>query len=175
VAIRASRHQSYAMAVRCEHARQFGAYARRGTGNQRHTFSHDSMLLNQLHVMRPTLDDSIRLRPDASHLQAYRRIQMHSTTELNRDIMRFIAPRDRLLPRALKFRHVRYRAIDGSGRPTAARQLVTSAISGPSETAVDSRPAIRRLSSIRSREDTPSRSAARQTTLSSNSLTSPST
>src|SRR3981189_3746596 len=133
------------MAVRCEHARQFGAYARRGTGNQRHTFSHDSMLLNQLHVMRPTLDDSIRLRPDASHLQAYRRIQMHSTTELNRDIMRFIAPRDRLLPRALKFRHVRYRAIDGSGRPTAARQLVASALSGPPGPGGDGRPPERAL------------------------------
>ena len=116
-AIRASRHQSYAMAVRCEHARQFGAYARRGTGNQRHTFSHDSMLLIQLHVMRPTLDESIRLRRDASHLQAYRRIQTHSTTELNRDIMRFIAPRDRRPPRTLKFRHVRYRATEGSRRP----------------------------------------------------------
>jgi hypothetical protein len=54
-AIRASRHQNYAMAVCCENARQFGAYSCRGTGNQRHTFSHDSMLLNKLHDMRPTL------------------------------------------------------------------------------------------------------------------------
>ncbi len=53
-AIRAPRHQSQAMAVRCENARQFGADARRGTGNQRHTLSHDSRLLNHLHDMRLT-------------------------------------------------------------------------------------------------------------------------
>ena len=40
-AIRAPRHQRHAMAVRRENARQFGAYARRGTGNQRHTLGHD--------------------------------------------------------------------------------------------------------------------------------------
>ena len=51
-AILASRRQSHAMASRCENARQLGAYARRGTGNQRHTLGHDSMLLNQLQEMR---------------------------------------------------------------------------------------------------------------------------
>jgi hypothetical protein len=34
------------MAVGSEDPRQFGAYPRRGAGNQRHPFSHDSMLLN---------------------------------------------------------------------------------------------------------------------------------
>ena len=29
------------MAVGCKNARQFGAYSRRCTGNQRHTFGHD--------------------------------------------------------------------------------------------------------------------------------------
>ena len=52
--IRAPRHQRHAMAVGGENARQFGADARRGTGNQRHTLGHDSMLLNQLQDMRPT-------------------------------------------------------------------------------------------------------------------------
>src|SRR3979490_1565862 len=42
------------MAIRCETAGQFGAYSCRGTGNQRHTLSHDSMLLNELHDMRLT-------------------------------------------------------------------------------------------------------------------------
>ena len=36
------------MTFRRKHARQFGAYSRRGTGNQRHTLSHDSMLLKLL-------------------------------------------------------------------------------------------------------------------------------
>ena len=40
-AIRAPRHQRQAMTVRGENARQFGAYARRCTGNQRHTLGHD--------------------------------------------------------------------------------------------------------------------------------------
>ena len=40
-AIGAPRHQSHAMAVRCENARQLGAYSRRCTGNQRHTLGHD--------------------------------------------------------------------------------------------------------------------------------------
>ena len=53
-AIRTSRHQGHAMAVRCENARQLGAYARRGTGNQRHTLGHDSILINQLQEMRLT-------------------------------------------------------------------------------------------------------------------------
>src|SRR5260370_23511099 len=57
-AIRATRHQSYAMTIRCENAGQFGAYPRRGTGNQRHTFSHDSMLLNKFHDMWLTLATS---------------------------------------------------------------------------------------------------------------------
>ena len=39
--IRAARHQRHAMAFRCKNARQFGAYSRRGTGNQRHTLGHD--------------------------------------------------------------------------------------------------------------------------------------
>jgi hypothetical protein len=33
------------MAVCGENARQLGAYARRGTGNQRYTVGHDAMLL----------------------------------------------------------------------------------------------------------------------------------
>jgi hypothetical protein len=33
------------MAVECKNARQLGAYARRCTGNQRHTLGHDEMLL----------------------------------------------------------------------------------------------------------------------------------
>ena len=45
-AVRAPRNQSETMAFRCKNARQFGAYSRRGTGNQRHTLGHDSMLLN---------------------------------------------------------------------------------------------------------------------------------
>ena len=55
--IRPPRHQRQTMAVRCENARQFGAYSRRGTGNQRHTLGHDSMLLNLLQdrrITRPT-------------------------------------------------------------------------------------------------------------------------
>jgi len=40
-AIRASRHQNHAMALRCENARQLSADSPRGTGNQRHTLSHD--------------------------------------------------------------------------------------------------------------------------------------
>ena len=40
-AIRAPRHQRHAMAVGSKNARQLGAYARRCTGNQRHTLSHD--------------------------------------------------------------------------------------------------------------------------------------
>jgi hypothetical protein len=34
------------MAVGSENTGQFGTYPRRGTGNQRYPFSHDSMLLN---------------------------------------------------------------------------------------------------------------------------------
>ena len=49
-AIGAPRHQRQTMAVGCKNARQFGAYARRCTGNQRHTFGHDQMLLNQLEI-----------------------------------------------------------------------------------------------------------------------------
>ena len=73
--IRAPRHQRDAMAVGCENARQFGAYARRGSGNQRHTLSHDSMLLNSL--ARYAANAGTRayaFRRDASHLQASRRI-----------------------------------------------------------------------------------------------------
>ena len=50
-AIGAPRHQGNPMTVRREHARQFGAYSRRGTGNQRHTISHDSMLLKLFATM----------------------------------------------------------------------------------------------------------------------------
>ncbi len=40
-AIGAARHQGHAVTVRCKNARQLGAYARRCTGYQRHTLSHD--------------------------------------------------------------------------------------------------------------------------------------
>ena len=42
-------------------ARQFDAYSRRGTGNQRHTLSHDSMLLNICTIWTP----GICTRPQA--------------------------------------------------------------------------------------------------------------
>src|SRR3954447_15312818 len=41
----APRRQHDPMPFGREQTRQFGAYARRGTGNQRHALSHDSMLL----------------------------------------------------------------------------------------------------------------------------------
>ena len=40
-AIGAARRQGDPVAFRREYARQFDAYSRRGTGNQRHTLSHD--------------------------------------------------------------------------------------------------------------------------------------
>ena len=49
-AIGAALYQRQTMAVGCKNARQFGAYSRRCTGNQRHTFGHDGMLLNQLQM-----------------------------------------------------------------------------------------------------------------------------
>jgi hypothetical protein len=42
------------MTLGSENARQLGAYAGRCTGNQRHTLSHDSLLLNQLQEMPRT-------------------------------------------------------------------------------------------------------------------------
>ena len=50
-AIGAPRHQGNPMTVRREYARQFGAYARRGTGNQRHAISHDFIALEIICTM----------------------------------------------------------------------------------------------------------------------------
>jgi hypothetical protein len=44
-AVGPARNQSDAMRMRCEHAGQFGADSRRGTGYQRHALSHNAMLL----------------------------------------------------------------------------------------------------------------------------------
>ena len=67
------RDECDAMAVRCENARQFGANASRGTGNQRHTLGHDSMLLSSMADQKygSGRNESIRLRWDASLLQSY--------------------------------------------------------------------------------------------------------
>src|SRR5258707_816773 len=51
---RPSRHQSDAMTVRCENARQFAPYSSRGPRNQRYALSHDPMLLNKLHNVQPS-------------------------------------------------------------------------------------------------------------------------
>ena len=53
-AIRAARHQREAMAIGSENAGQFGTYSSRGTGNQRHTLSHDSILVNKWQDMPTT-------------------------------------------------------------------------------------------------------------------------
>ena len=58
-AIGATRHQRQTMAVGCKNARQFGAYSRRCTGNQRHTFGHDRMLINQLQIDASSANESI--------------------------------------------------------------------------------------------------------------------
>src|ERR1700709_1232606 len=103
-------------------------------------------------------------------MQATRKQGAHEIArrrELNLNILRaYRAPR-RQSGTTLKFRHV--------GCRTVRRALMaTSAVFEPLVAGADARGAIRWLSAIRSREDTASRSAARQTTLSSNSLTSPS-
>ena len=56
-AIRTPRHQRHAMTLRCKNTRQLGAYARRCTGNQRHTLSHDSLLLKSITGNAPNGDD----------------------------------------------------------------------------------------------------------------------
>jgi hypothetical protein len=53
-AVRAARHQREAMAVGSENAGQFGTYSSRGTGNQRNTLSHDSILVNKWQDMPTT-------------------------------------------------------------------------------------------------------------------------
>jgi hypothetical protein len=42
------------MAMGSKHARQFGTYSCRGTGNQGHTLSHNSTLVNQWHDVPTT-------------------------------------------------------------------------------------------------------------------------
>src|SRR6267378_2161002 len=60
-------------------------------------------------------DESIRSRRDATRLQAYRRMQTHSTDTLDIDFLRLIAPACGRLSGTLKICHVRYRAINGLG------------------------------------------------------------
>src|ERR1700716_248637 len=164
------------MAIRCENAGQFGAYSRRGTGNQRHTLSHDLMLLNELQDMRLTTRAyalsgmQATCKPPAS-VSAYSNAQY---SRMNGNILRSIAPGSGRLSGTLKLRHVRYRAIDTSKCQDRSVSDAAAAISQSPVTATGRLPATRCFRSIGSPEDTPSRSAARQTTLSSNSLTWPS-
>ena len=71
--IHSSGHQRQAMALCCKNPRQLGAYPRRGTGNQRHTLGHDSMLLIVCRMYGQRVEQKTGFRRDATHLQATRK------------------------------------------------------------------------------------------------------
>ena len=168
----APRHQRHAMAIRRENARQLRADARRGAGNQRHTLGHESMLLNKLQD-NPASDrnESIGLRTDASHPPAYPACANARVLRRNSDFKGKSRQETNANPR-----HIKISSCPAIARRRRAARAVSRRVGDirAARTTAGRARGDACLRSIRSRDEMPSRSAARQTTLSSNSLTWPS-